>query len=96
MKPLNDWMIVEAIDEDEVSKGGIVLTEKKKSVIRKARVLSISDDISRSLRKEEKDLQFEAGDVVVYHAQVGIPVDADDKDNKQLFMKYESVMGVVK
>ena len=95
MRPLNDWMLVEEIEEDQMSPGGIVLPEKKKLLIKKGKVLSISEDIKPKLRKEAKELKFNIGDVVLFHSQVGIPVDITNKDNRQFFMKYESVMGIV-
>jgi len=95
LTPLNDWMIVEEIEEEQISAGGIVLPEKKKLLIKKGKVLSISDDIAPKLREKAKDLKFEIGDVVLFHTQVGIAVDISDRDNKEFFMKYESVMGKV-
>ena len=72
------------------------MPEKKKLLIKKGEVLSVSDDIGPKLKKEEAELKFAVGDVILFHAQVGIPVDPTNKDNKEFFMKYESVMGIMK
>jgi len=93
--PLNDWMIVEEVKEEEKSKGGIVLVPeitKMKPLVKRGKVLMISDDIFIKLRREKKELKFEVGDIVYFHKDIGIPLHAT-ADNKEFLMKYESVMG---
>lgn len=95
MRPINEWIVVEEIKEEEISAGGIVMPGKeKKLLLVKSKVLDISPDIASNLRKEEKEIGFKIGDTVLHHKQVGLKIDPSDKSNNVMWMKHESVMGV--
>jgi co-chaperonin GroES (HSP10) len=95
MKPINEWVIVENIKDEEKSPAGIILsTVKKTSPFKRSKVVAISADVARYCADDKHDLQYAEGSIIYRHAQTGIPVAPDDKDNDKFFIKYDAVMAV--
>lgn len=98
MKPINGWILVEKIEEEEKkSAGGIILPKeaaKQSEKIQKSKILQISEDVYRAWRKDQMDPQYKVGDIVYTHSQVGIELVPFDKDNKVMYMKFDAVMGI--
>lgn len=96
MQPVNEWIKVKTVKEEEVSEGGIILTAGKKNhMIKKSVVIAISDDVYRLCKEDKKDLPYKVGDIVYHHAQLGISVPISmEKDNDEFFLKYDGIMAV--
>ena len=95
MKPINEWVIVENIEEEEKSPAGIILSAVKKNLpFKRSKVVAISSDVPRYCSEDKYDLQYGVGSIIYRHAQTGIPVAPDDKDNNKFFIKYDAVMAV--
>ena len=95
MKPVNQWVIVELVKEEEKTEGGIILTTiKRTSPLKKFKVIDISPDVYDLCREDKQDLRYGEGSIVYSHFQTGIPVELDNKDNNKFFIKYDAVMAV--
>jgi chaperonin GroES len=92
LKPLGDRLIVEPIEQEEMTASGIVLPETAKEKPMQGRVLAAGpgarkDDGSRAL------LDVSEGDVVLYAKYAGTEVKLDNK--KYLILKESDVLAVV-
>lgn len=82
---LDGYMIVDRIyDEDEVSEGGIILTEKKKN-----------DVMMKIINKPDTITDFEVGDIaVVYkYSDYEIPHNIGGRTTKVIRLKYSDCIG---
>lgn len=97
MKPVNGWIIVEKIEKPKQTPGGIYIPEEvtKNEKIQRSTVLQISQDVLDACATEKRELPYKVGDIVLHHSQTGIELVPLDKDNKNLFMKFDGVMGVI-
>lgn len=98
IKPIGEWMIVELIkDGDKTTESGIVLPgAEKKTLVKKSKVLQISNEVVSIMAKEKRDLQYKVGDIVYHHNQVGLRINAANETDLRMWMKYDAVMGVEK
>lgn len=92
LKPLGDRLIVEPIEQEEVTASGIVLPETAKEKPMQGRVLAAGpgarkDDGSRA------DLDVSVGDTVLYAKYAGTEVKIDS--NKYLILKESDILAIV-
>ncbi len=92
LKPLGDRLIVEPIEQDEVTASGIVLPETAKEKPMQGNVLAAGpgarkDDGSRA------ELDVSVGDVVLYAKYAGTEVKVGS--NKYLILKETDVLAIV-
>ena len=79
LKPLADRLVVEPIETDEVTTGGVLLPETAKEKPQKGKIVSLGqgkllDDGSRS------KFQVKKGDEVLFTSYAGTEVKVGDKD----------------
>jgi chaperonin GroES len=79
LQPLGDRLIVEALDEEETTSSGIVLTDTAKEKPQRGRVLAVGPG-SRNDRGELIPLEVAAGDEIVFSKYGGteIKLGADE------------------
>jgi chaperonin GroES len=92
LKPLGDRLIVEPIEQEEMTPSGIVLPETAKEKPMQGKVLAIGpgarkDDGSRVA------MDVSEGDKVLYAKYAGTEVKIDDK--KYLILKETDVLAIV-
>lgn len=81
IRPLGDRVLVEAIEEEEVVKGGIVIPDTAKEKPQEARVVALG---TGGKDKDGNKIEFEVkeGDTVLTTKYGGTEVKIDDKDYK--------------
>lgn len=93
LRPLADRVIVEPIEEQEITAGGIVLPETAKEKPQKGTVLAVGpgkkDDQGKIIPMEVK-----VGDVVVYAKYGGIDYKLDS-DSTVLVLRESDILAVV-
>ena len=92
LKPLGDRLIVEPIEQDEITASGIVLPETAKEKPMQGKVLAIGP----GARKEDGSriaMDVSTGDTVLYAKYAGTEVKLDGK--KYLILKETDVLAVV-
>jgi chaperonin GroES len=92
LKPLGDRLIVEPIEQQEVTASGIVLPETAKEKPMQGKVLAAGP----GLRKEDGSrivLDVAVGDTVLYAKYAGTEIKIDGK--KYLIFKESDVLAIV-
>jgi len=83
IRPLGDRVLVEAIEQDEVIKGGIVIPDSAKEKPQEAKIVAVGpgkrDDDGKLIPMDVK-----VGDVVLTSKYGGTEIKIDDKDYKIL------------
>ena len=75
LKPLGDRVIVKAIEQEEVTAGGIVLPDTAKERPQRGKVLAVGD--GRFVDGERVALEVAEGDEVIYSKYGGTEVRVD-------------------
>ncbi|MBD3426077.1 MAG: co-chaperone GroES [Candidatus Omnitrophica bacterium] len=91
--PLYDRVLVELMEAEEKTKGGIVLPDTAKEKPQQGKVVSVGTGRITSEGKEVA-LKVKEGDVVLYGKYSGTELRVDDKD--MLMLKEEDILGIVK
>lgn len=92
LKPLGDRLIVEPIEQEEMTASGIVLPETAKEKPMQGKVLAVGpggrkDDGSRI------QMDVSEGDTVLYAKYAGTEVKIDD--NKYLILRESDILAIV-
>ncbi len=79
LKPLADRVLVKPIDEEEVTKGGIILPDTAKEKPQRGKVIAVGpgrlDDEGKRV-----PLEVKTGDKVLYDKYAGTEVKLDDEE----------------
>jgi len=92
LKPLGDRLIIEPIEQEEMTASGIVLPETAKEKPMQGKVLAVGP----GARKEDGSrtpLDVKEGDTVLYAKYAGTEVKI--RDSKYLILKESDVLAVV-
>ncbi len=92
LKPLHDRILVERLDEETTTKGGIIIPDTAKEKPQKAKVIAVGPG------KRAKDgsliaLTVKEGDIVLFGKYSGTEVKMDGRD--YLIMREDDILGVV-
>lgn len=92
LKPLGSRLVVEPIEQDDVTASGIILPETAKEKPQRAKVLSVGpgdrDDAGNRVAMDVK-----VGDVVLFAKYSGTEIKIDSK--KLLILKESDVLAIV-
>ncbi len=91
-RPLNDRVLVEALDQEAKTKGGIIIPDTAKEKPQQGKVISAGP----GARTEDGKLQpmgVKAGDKILFGKWSGTEVKLDGKD--LLIMKESDILGVL-
>jgi chaperonin GroES len=91
-RPLHDRILVERIEAEEKTRGGIIIPDTAKEKPQEGRVLSVGTG-TVSDKGEVRPLDVKAGDKILFGKWSGTEVKLDGKD--LLIMKESDVMGVI-
>jgi chaperonin GroES len=92
LKPLGNRLVVEPLEADEVTPGGIVLPETAKEKPQKGTVLSIGPG-ERDDKGKRIEMDVQAGDTVLYAKYAGTEIKVDGK--KLLILKETDVLAII-
>jgi chaperonin GroES len=92
VKPLNDRIIVKRIEEQEKSKGGIIIPDTAKEKPQQGEVVAVGPG-GRDEAGKLIPIDVKAGDRVLFGKWSGTEVKLDGED--LLIMKESDIMGVI-
>lgn len=92
VKPLGDKILVEVLEAEEKTKGGIVLPDTAKEKPQQGKIVAVgkgrvSDD-GKTIAPEVKE-----GDVILFGKYSGTELKIDERD--LLMLKEEDILGIV-
>ncbi|MGE0745313.1 MAG: co-chaperone GroES [Rhodospirillales bacterium] len=92
IKPLHDRVVVEPLDAEEKTKGGIIIPDTAKEKPMQGKVVAVGPGARTEAGQLIKP-DVKAGDKVLYGKWSGTEVKLDGKD--LLIMKESDIMGIV-
>ena len=92
LKPLGNRLVVEPLEAEEVTAGGIVLPETAKEKPQKGTVLSIGPG-ERDDKGKRIEMDVQTGDTVLYAKYAGTEIKVDGK--KLLILKETDVLAII-
>jgi chaperonin GroES len=92
LKPLGNRVLVEPIDENEITAGGIVLPETAKEKPQKGTVLSVGPG-DRDEDGERIPMDVKVGDTVLFQKYGGTEIKIDGK--KLIIMRENELLAIV-
>ncbi|HLA97363.1 MAG TPA: co-chaperone GroES [Anaerolineales bacterium] len=92
LKPLGNRVVVEPIEQEEVTAGGIVLPETAKEKPQKGKVLSIGPG-ERDEDGKRIPMDVAPGDMVLFAKYAGTEIKIDGK--KVLILKESDILAIV-
>ncbi len=92
LRPLNDRVVVEPIEQDTTTASGLVLPETAKEKPQQGKVVAVGPG-ARDEDGERMPLDVEVGDTVLFAKYAGTEIKLDG--NKVLIMKENDILGVV-
>ena len=92
LKPLGSRVVVEPVEQEEVTAGGIVLPETAKEKPQKGKVLSIGPG-ERDDNGERIPMDVSEGDTVLYAKYAGTEIKVDGQ--KLLILKESDILAIV-
>jgi len=91
-RPLYDRILVERVESEEVTKGGIILPDTAKEKPQQGKIIAVGNG-----RKTEDGkvvpLEIKVGDVILFGKYSGSEIKIEG--NEYLIMKEDDVLGVV-
>ncbi len=92
LKPLGNRIVVEPIEEEDITAGGIVLPETAKEKPQKGTILSAGPG-DRNEKGDRIALDVTVGDVVLYAKYAGTEIKVDGK--KLLILRESDILAIV-
>jgi chaperonin GroES len=83
IRPLGDRVLVEAVEEQEVMKGGIYIPDTAKEKPQQAKVVAVGPG-KRNEKGEIIPVEVKVGDIVLTSKYGGTEIKLDDKEYKIL------------
>lgn len=93
LRPLADRVIVEPLDKEEVTPGGILLPETAKEKPQEGRVVSVGPGRWDEDGKKRVEMEVAAGDTVIFAKYSGTEIKLDDK--KYLILSEKDILAVM-
>ena len=87
VRPLGDRVLVQAIEEQEVKKGGIIIPDTAKEKPQRGTVVAAGPG------KKDEPVTVKAGDTVLYGKYAGTEVSIEGKD--YLIMRESDILAIV-
>ena len=92
IRPLHDRVIVEALDAEQMTAGGIIIPDTAQEKPQEGKVIAVGPGLRGDDGKIQK-LDVKKGDRILYGKWSGTEVKVDGKD--LLIMKESDIMGVL-
>ncbi|MFQ5645403.1 MAG: co-chaperone GroES [bacterium] len=92
IRPLQDRILVERLEEKEQIKGGIIIPDSAKEKPQEGKVIAVGKGkIGKDGNRQEVDVKV--GDTVLFGKYSGTDVKIDDKEF--LIMREDDILGVI-
>jgi len=92
IRPLQDRVIVQRIEEEEKTKGGIIIPDTAKEKPQEGKVIAVGKG-KVSYEGKVMPLSVKAGDKILFGKYAGTEVKLEGKD--YLIMREDDILGVV-
>ena len=92
IKPLPGYVLIEPIEEESVSAGGVYITEQSKDKPSKGRVIRVSDGFWMDGKWKENNLT-KKGEIVIYKKWTNQEVQYKGKE--YLLVHFNELLGVI-
>ncbi len=92
IRPLQDRIIVKRIEEEETSKGGIIIPDTAKEKAQEGKAVAVGKGVIRDDGKLQK-LDVKRGDRVLFGKFAGTEVTLDGEE--RLIIREDDVLGIV-
>ena len=92
IRPLQDRIIVKRVDEEETTKGGIIIPDTAKEKPQQGKIVAVGPGTT-SDNGERIAPEVKKGDIVLYGKYSGTEVKLDGKEF--LMMREDDILGVV-
>jgi len=92
LRPLGDRVVVERIEAEEKTKGGIVLPDTAKEKPKEGKVIAVGEGRLLDNGQRSKP-QIKVGDRVIFTSYAGSEVRVDDKE--LVVMREEDILAVI-
>lgn len=92
IRPLNDRLLVQRLEEEETTAGGIIIPDSAKEKPAQGKVVSVGPGKTNDAG-ERVALQVKEGDVILFSKYGGTDVKLDGED--YLIMREDDVLGIV-
>lgn len=92
VKPIGDKILVERVESEEKTKGGIILPDTAKEKPKEGKVVAVGE--GRLLENGEKvPFQVKVGDRIIFSSYAGTEVKIDEKE--YLIMSEEDILAII-
>jgi chaperonin GroES len=92
LKPLGDRVVVEPIEQDEITAGGIMLPDTAKEKPQEGKILAVGPG-NRNDAGERVELDVAVGDIVLYAKYAGTEIKLDGE--KVLVLRESDILAIV-
>lgn len=92
IRPLGDRLVVERIEQDQKTAGGIIIPETAKEKPKQGKVLAVGPG-AKDENGKRIDMDVEAGDIVLFTQWAGSEIKMDGKE--YLVLKESDVIGII-
>jgi len=92
IRPLHDRVIVERVDEEETTKGGIIIPDTAKEKPVEGKVVAVGDGKVADDGKKIP-LEVKAGDKVLFGKYAGTEIQIEGEEN--LIMREDDIIAIV-
>ncbi len=92
IKPLHDRVLVRRVEEEEVTKGGIIIPDTAKEKPTKGEIVAVGGG-ARDENGKIHPLDVKAGDIVLFGKWGGTEIKIDDEE--LLILKESDIMAIV-
>ena len=92
LKPLGDRIVVEPIEQDEITAGGIMLPDTAKEKPQEGKILAVGPG-TRNDAGERVPLDVAVDDIVLYAKYAGTEIKLEGED--YLIVKEDEILGII-
>ena len=92
LKPLAGYILVEPVDEEEVTASGLVMPDKEKEKPSKGKVISIGGILKEGNTTYYPPQGLSSGDIVVFHKWSGQDIKENQKELR--LVHFKDLMGI--
>lgn len=94
IKPLHDRVIVKRVEEEDKTKGGIIIPDTAKEKPIMGTIIAVGSGKSEGKGKGKIPLDVKEGDKILFSKYAGTEVTIDGEEH--LIMKEEDIIAIVK